>query len=189
MPNNDQIVSFDDEKLILVDADDNILGYEEKLAAHMGKGMLHRAFSIFIFNSKKQLLLQQRSADKLLWPLIWSNSCCSHPRKGETDENAAYRRLREELGLETKLTYLFKFIYQAQFKDIGSEHELCSVYIGKSDVQIAINPNEIAGWEYFDIDVINVMFEQEPDKYSPWFKMEWQRIQAEFMNQVDSLFK
>lgn len=188
MPHNSKIVSFNDEKLILVDREDNILGYEEKLTAHMGQGILHRAFSIFIFNSKRELLMHQRSEDKLLWPMIWSNSCCSHPRKGETGESAAHRRLKEELGIDTELIYLFNFIYQAQYKDIGSEHELCSVYIGRSDDKILVNPTEIADWKYFAPEDLNDQIRNDPDKFSPWFKMEWRRIQDEFSDQVNSLF-
>ena len=104
MPNN--VVSFDDEKLILVDKDDNVLGYKDKLSCHEGDGILHRAFSIFIFNKKKQLLLQKRSDQKLLWPLFWSNSCCSHPRQGEDYETAIHRRLKEELNIDTELKNL-----------------------------------------------------------------------------------
>ena len=96
------VVSFDNEKLILVDKYDNVLGYKSKAECHEGEGILHRAFSIFIFNDKNQLLLQKRSAKKLLWPLYWSNSCCSHPRKGENYETATHRRLKEELGLLQK---------------------------------------------------------------------------------------
>ena len=100
MQNNDQIVSFDDEKLILVDESDNILGYETKVKAHEGIGILHRAFSLFIFNDKKELLIQKRSQDKPLWPMFWANSVCSHPRKGEEYDTAIHRRLKEELGIE-----------------------------------------------------------------------------------------
>jgi isopentenyl-diphosphate delta-isomerase len=189
MTENENIVSFDDEKLILVDTEDNILGYEEKLACHMGAGKLHRAFSIFIFNSKRELLLQKRSAEKLLWPLIWSNSCCSHPRKGEEYEHATHRRLKEELGIDTDLKYLFKFKYQVPYKNVGSEHELCSVFIGKCDDPVAVNPTEISEWEYISIAQLNRDMEEQPEKYSPWFKMEWQRIREIYMGEVEKLFK
>jgi len=186
---NDQNVSFDDEKLILVDKGDTILGYEEKLACHMGNGILHRAFSIFVFNNQQELLLQKRSGQKLLWPLIWSNSCCSHPRKGESYEQAIHRRLHEELGFDTKLDYLFKFVYQVPYKDIGSEHELCSVYIGESDDPVNANPTEIDEWKYISIEKLNRELIENPDKYSPWFKMEWQRINEAHWGQIKSLFK
>ncbi len=173
-----------DEYLILVDAEDNVLGYETKEKCHQGKGKLHRAFSIFIFNSNKELLIQQRSSLKPLWPLYWSNSVCSHPRKGEADLEAAYRRLKEEIGLETPLQFLFKFQYQASFKGIGSENELCSVYMGKTDVAIAANPEEIARWRYIDLEELDRDIKAYPGKYTPWFKMEWQRIRKSHMKEL-----
>lgn len=180
MSNN--VVSFDDEKLILVDKNDNILGYKNKDQAHEGDGILHRAFSIFIFNQDNQLLLQKRSDQKMLWPLYWSNSCCSHPRKGEEYETAIHRRLKEELGIDTELKYLFKFQYQANFEDIGSENELCSVYIGRSDDQIIVNENEIAEWKFIDINDMEQEMEESPENFTPWFKMEWERIKKEYEN-------
>ena len=99
----------------MVDSDDNILGYKSKLECHQGKGILHRAFSIFIFNFSGELLLQQRSAQKLLWPSFWSNSCCSHPRPGEDIEEAAHRRLQEELGFDCPLQEVFSFTYKVFF--------------------------------------------------------------------------
>ena len=188
MTDNNQIVSFDDELLILVDDQDNILGYKDKLECHQGDGILHRAFSLFIFNSKKQLLLQKRSDQKLLWPLFWSNSCCSHPRKGEPYDVAIHRRLREELGFDTKLTYLFKFKYQARFKQVGSEHELCSVYIGLSDQPVMVNPNEISEWRFITIPELETSMEDNPELYTPWFKQEWQRIRSDHMLQIEALF-
>jgi len=181
------IVSFDDEKLILVDSENNVRGYKDKVDCHMGDGDLHRAFSIFIFNDAQELLLQQRSREKMLWPLIWSNSCCSHPRKGEDFEQATHRRLKEELGIDTELKYLFRFEYQAKYLDVGSENELCSVYIGKSNDHVQVNPTEIAAWKYIPIDKINGEFEANPAIYSPWFKMEWARITKDFMGEVNDL--
>jgi len=180
------IVSFDDEKLILVNQDDNILGYKDKVECHEGDGILHRAFSIFIFNQKNQLLLQKRSNQKLLWPLFWSNSCCSHPRQGEDYETATHRRLKEELGIDTDLKYLFKFQYKANFLDIGSENELCSVYIGRSDDDIIVNDNEIAEWKFVDIDQMEKEMELHPENFTPWFKMEWERIKKEYKNEIRS---
>ncbi len=182
MSNN--VVSFDDEKLILVDKNDNVLGYKNKNEAHEGEGILHRAFSIFIFNDKNQLLLQKRSDQKLLWPLFWSNSCCSHPRKGEDYQIATHRRLKEELGIVTELKYLFKFQYQAKFKNIGSEHELCSVYIGRSNDQIIVNDNEIAEWKYIDREQMEMEMNEHPEYFTPWFKMEWETIKKDYKNEI-----
>ena len=184
MVENSNIVSFDDEKLILVDSNDNVRGYKDKIACHIGDGELHRAFSLFIFNDAQELLLQQRSEEKLLWPLIWSNSCCSHPRKGEDYDQATHRRLKEELCINTDLKYLFRFKYQVKYLDVGSEHELCSVYIGKSNDTVKVNPTEIANWKYISIDELNRELEINPDKYSPWFKLEWARIRQDFMGEV-----
>jgi isopentenyl-diphosphate delta-isomerase len=173
-----------DENLILVDAQDNVLGYETKENCHRGKGKLHRAFSIFIFNRNKELLIQQRSALKPLWPLYWSNSVCSHPRKGEADLDAAYRRLKEEISIETPLQFLFKFQYQASFKGVGSENELCSVYIGTTDAPIVANPGEIAAWRYIDLAELDRDIKAHPEIYTPWFKMEWQRIRENHLKEL-----
>ncbi len=180
-------VSFDDEMLIVVDEENKVIDYKDKLSCHLGDGILHRAFSIFIFNSKQELLLQQRSDEKMLWPLYWSNSCCSHPRKGEELEQATIRRLREELGIHTDLTYLFTFQYHARFKEVGSESEICAVYIGKSDDEITVNAHEVADWKFVPIDELNADMEENPELYSPWFKMEWKRIREEFWGKVEGL--
>ena len=184
---NNEVVSFDDEKLILVDENDNVLGYENKDLCHQGQGILHRAFSIFIFNDKKELLLQKRSAQKPLWGEYWSNTCCSHPRKGENYEQATIRRLKEELGLETEMKFLYKFQYQANFGDKGSENELCSVYIGKSNALPTVNEYEIAEWKYISMDELDKELAQHPEKYTPWFKMEWQRLRTEFKEVIEKL--
>ena len=125
MPDStDRVVSSESEELILVDASDNELGFLGKEECHDGDGILHRAFSLFVFNTHGELLLQKRSAEKRLWPLFWSNSCCSHPRKGESMQVATHRRLQEELSIEASLEFIFKFSYRAQFGDFGSENEL-----------------------------------------------------------------
>ena len=182
-----KVVSFDDENLILVDKNDTVLGYKSKVECHEGNGILHRAFSVFIFNSKNQLLLQKRSDQKLLWPLYWSNSCCSHPRQGEDYNTAIHRRLKEELGIETELKYLFKFQYQVAFQDTGSENELCSVYIGRSNDPIIVNKNEIAEWKFVDIDEMESEMEDNPEHFTPWFKLEWEGIKKDFMNEIIGL--
>lgn len=185
--NRSEVVSFDDEMLIVVDENDNILDYKSKLECHQGNGILHRAFSIFIFNEKGQVIMQKRSAQKLLWPLYWSNSCCSHPRKGETVDTAIHRRLKEELGFDTDLTYLYTFKYQANFKSIGAENEMCAVYIGKSNTTVRVNKNEIAEWRYIDPDDLSKDVTGHSEKFTPWFKMEWTKLTTEYLNKIKAL--
>ncbi len=174
------------EYLILVDEDDHILGHESKETCHQGNGLLHRAFSIFIFNDQHQLLLQKRGAEKPLWPLYWSNSVCSHPRKEETRDEAAGRRLQEELGFTTPLKLLYSFQYQARYKDIGSEHEICAVYIGKANGIVRANHREIAEWKYIDRDELHREILAHPHLYTPWFKKEWMRIQKDYSLEIEN---
>jgi isopentenyl-diphosphate delta-isomerase len=169
-------VEGDDEQLILVDGDDREIGFLAKVDAHRGRGTLHRAFSLFVFNGSGELLVQQRSMHKRLWPGCWSNSCCSHPRRGEAMEAAVRRRLREELGLSATMKFLFKFEYQAQFDMCGAEHELCWVYAGRSDALPRINRHEIAAWRYLDLESLQSEINCTPDMFTPWFKMSWPRV-------------
>src|SRR5258708_32957509 len=139
-------VAADSEALILVDEADREVGHLSKAECHHGRGVLHRAFSLLIFNGDGELLLQQRAASKRLWPLYWSNSCCSHPRRAESMETAIHRRLREELGVRCPLEFLFKFQYQAQFDAAGAEQELCSVFICRCTQPLPIHRDEIQAW-------------------------------------------
>lgn len=186
---NHETVSFDDEPLILVDSHDRVIGHETKINAHLGDGLLHRAFSIFLFSDDDKVLLQQRSGEKPLWPLFWSNSCCSHPRRGEDLEQATHRRLREELAIDAELRFLYKFEYQAEFGALGAEHELCSVYVGKVQTPIAIdvNPSEIADWRWIACSETDRMVAEEPHRVTPWFAMEWNRLRNDYRDQIASL--
>ena len=176
-PKQNAIVSSDLEELILVNAHDEKVGTRPKLECHLDQGELHRAFSVFIFNSAGEVLLQQRAAQKFLWPLYWSNACCSHPRAGEDSEVAAHRRLNQELGISASLTYLYKFEYHAQYRDIGSEHELCWVWIGFAEEQdVSPNSNEIADWRFFSKEELDKEISENTDNYTPWMKMECERI-------------
>ncbi len=181
---NNMTVSFDNEMLILVDQNDQVLGYKSKADCHLGDGILHRAFSIFIFNSDGEMLLQQRGQDKLLWPGFWSNSCCSHPRQGEDYDTAVLRRLREELGLVAELRFLYQFQYQARYENRGAEHELCSVYVGFSDAPVLANPTEIAAWKFMSQAALDVDMAARAELYTPWFKMEWRHIQTHFAGMI-----
>lgn len=179
-----EIVSFRDEKLILVDANDNEVGSMSKADCHSGDGVLHRAFSVFLFNDQGELLLQQRSESKRLWPLFWSNSCCSHPRYGESMELATERRLAQELNTNTTLELIYKFSYQASFGELGSENEYCWVFVGRANADARANETEIASLRFISIDDLQQEFEATPDKFTPWFKMEWHRLQGEFAEQL-----
>jgi len=161
-------ISADSEPLILVDEADRELGHLSKAQCHQGGGVLHRAFSLLIFND---------AASKRLWPRYWSNSCCSHPRRAETMEAAIDRRLYEELGLRCPLHYLFKFRYQAQFDAAGAEHELCSVFIGRCTERLRINRNEILAWRWTSPRALQAeMTGSGAENFTPWFILEWGRI-------------
>ena len=167
----------DPESLILVDEADREVGHLDKVRCHQGRGVLHRAFSLLIFNGAGDLLLQQRSRAKRLWPLYWSNSCCSHPRRAESMESAIHRRLYEELGLRCPLQFLFKFQYQAQFDEGGAEQELCSVFIGRSTDQVRVDSAEIHAWRWISPEVLQAeLAGGARGQFTPWFVLEWERI-------------
>jgi isopentenyl-diphosphate delta-isomerase len=169
-------IAADSDSLILVDEADQGVGHLSKVLCHEGQGILHRAFSLLIFNGGGELLIQQRSASKRLWPMYWSNSCCSHPRRAETMEAAIQRRLQEELGLRCPLHFLFKFQYQAQFDATGAENELCSVFIGRSTDSVRINPHEILAWRWASPEALQAEMADGAGNFTPWFKLEWTRI-------------
>ncbi|TRZ83490.1 isopentenyl-diphosphate Delta-isomerase [bacterium] len=163
--------------LILVDKEDNILGCEEKAKCHLGKGLTHRAFSIFVFNDKKEVLIQKRAKGKMLWPGFWANACCSHPRKGENYKKAAKRRLKEEMGINTNLKSVFKFYYQAKYENIGSENELCAVLVGRhGGDKINPHPEEVEEWKWIGVKELKEDIKNNPDIYVPWFKIEMEKI-------------
>jgi isopentenyl-diphosphate delta-isomerase len=167
----------DSELLILVDEADREIGHMSKADCHRGSGVLHRAFSLLIFNEDGELLLQQRSAAKRLWPLYWSNSCCSHPRRNEAIEKATHRRLYEELGVRCPLQFLFKFRYQAQFDAAGAEQELCSVFIGTCAQQPRVDHQEISDWRWITPQALQTeLTSANADRFTPWFKLEWEQI-------------
>jgi isopentenyl-diphosphate Delta-isomerase len=158
------------EHVILVTADDKPIGTMEKIEAHK-KGILHRAFSVLLFNSKGELLLQQRATHKYHSAGLWTNTCCSHPLPGEQIENAARRRLMEEMGIDTRPTFAYKFIYRAQLENDLLEHELDHVLIGSFDGEPRINPDEVADWKYVDIASLKADVQLHPENYTYWFKL------------------
>ena len=177
-PTKHQIVSSDSEPLIRVNHADEPLGHLDKRACHDGDGVLHRAFSVFVLNGSGELLLQRRHPDKRLWPGFWSNSCCSHPRAGEQMDEAVARRLEQELGIQAAVEFIFKFEYRAEFKDVGAEHELCWVYVGQTEATPVVNTAEIAAWRWIDPTDLDVTLREDPQRYTPWLKMEWARLRA-----------
>ena len=159
-----------EEQVILVNEKDEPIGLMGKMEAHE-KGLLHRAFSVFVFNSKQEVLLQQRAACKYHSPKLWTNTCCSHPRAGETNQQAGERRLQEEMGLQVPLQEVFSFIYKAPFDNGLTEHEYDHVLIGYSDAQPQINPEEVASWKWLSLEAIKEDILQAPERYTAWFKI------------------
>jgi len=182
-------VSFDDEPLVLVNEADEEVGFESKQRCHDGDGLLHRAFSVFLLSPDGDVLLQQRSEQKRLWPGAWSNTCCSHPRRGETLESAVHRRLREELALAAPVDFLFKFIYHARYGSAGAEHELCHVFAGPITGHPQINANEIAATKVISAAALDHEVATRPELYSPWLKLEWKRVRGEMWPAVQEFVK
>ena len=178
--NRAEIVSREDEPLVLVNSNDEELGSLAKSACHDGGGVLHRAFSLFVFNAAGETLLQRRHASKRLWPGYWSNSCCSHPRIGEDIAGAVRRRAQDELGLLVRGEFLFKFEYRASFAGVGTEHELCSVFLGRSESEPRVNGTEVAEWRWISPGALDGEIALTPERFTPWLKMEWQRLREDF---------
>ena len=159
-----------EEKVILVNEQDKPIGLMEKLEAHE-KAVLHRAFSVFILNDKNEVMLQQRAHHKYHSPLLWTNTCCSHQREGETNIQAGTRRLFEEMGFTTELKELFHFIYKAPFDNGLTEHELDHVMIGYYNAEPKINPDEVENWKWMSIEAIKDDIQTQSENYTVWFKI------------------
>jgi len=158
------------EHVILVNENDEPIGLMEKLEAHQ-KGVLHRAFSVFILNDKNELMLQQRAQSKYHSPLLWTNTCCSHQKPNETNTEAGSRRLQEEMGFSTELLDVFSFIYKAPFDNGLTEHELDHVLVGKFNEEPNINPTEVEAWKWMAIEDIKEDLRINPEQYTVWFKI------------------
>ncbi len=159
-----------EEKVILVNTEDEQLGLMGKMEAHE-KALLHRAFSVFIFNNKGELMLQQRALDKYHSPGLWTNTCCSHQRNGESNIEAGQRRLQEEMGFECELKELFWFVYKAPFDNGLTEHELDHVMIGHYDEDPVINPDEVASFKWMTLEDVKEDMRIQPELYTEWFKI------------------
>lgn len=163
------------EMVILVDQFDNVLGTMEKMEAHQ-KGLLHRAFSVFVFNQKGELLLQQRALSKYHSAGLWTNTCCSHPRPGEDTIRAAERRLQEEMGLTIALQYKACFTYKAAFSNNLTEHEFDHVFIGKTELNPSINSEEVESYKWSMPEEIKKQMLINPDQYTSWFKIAMDKL-------------
>lgn len=154
----------------LVDAQDQSTGVMEKIEAHR-MGLLHRALSVIIFNSKKEMLLQRRALGKYHSPGLWTNTCCSHPYPQEPPLNAANRRLKEEMGMVTNLEFVFKFLYKVDFENGLIEHELDHVFVGASDENPQLNPEEAMDFTWISIADLKKNMTEDPNAYTYWFKL------------------
>jgi len=164
----------EEAQVILVDGQDNEIGLMGKLEAHRA-GKLHRAISVFIFDCRERLLLQRRAANKYHSAGLWTNSCCSHPSPGETPQAAAERRLQEEMGLSIPLRFAFSFRYRAPLAEGLVEHEIDHVFIGYSDEEPLINPEEASGYRWLDLAAIHREVQDNPEGYTAWFKLIYER--------------
>ncbi|WP_419212251.1 isopentenyl-diphosphate Delta-isomerase [Maribacter sp. X9] len=159
-----------EEEVILVNQENEQIGTMPKMEAHE-KALLHRAFSVFILNKNGEIMLQQRAASKYHSPLLWTNTCCSHQRVGETNIEAGKRRLQEEMGFMTDLENLFSFIYKAPFDNGLTEHEYDHVMIGTFDDEPNINPEEVQSWKWMSPELVKLDIANNPERYTVWFKI------------------
>lgn len=169
-----------EEKVILVNENDEQLGLMGKMEAHQ-KALLHRAFSVFVFNKKGELMLQQRALDKYHSPGLWTNTCCSHQRSGESNLQAGKRRLQEEMGFECGLKELFSFVYKAPFDNGLTEHELDHVMVGHYDQDPVINPAEVASFKWMPMEDVKRDILEKPELYTEWFKIIFKEYQERLL--------
>jgi isopentenyl-diphosphate delta-isomerase len=165
------------QQVILVNSTDEEIGVMEKMEAHQ-KGLLHRAFSVFIFNSKGEMLLQQRAINKYHSGGLWTNACCSHPQPGEDTQTAAVRRLEEEMGFETGIEKIFDFVYKTEFDNGLTEHEFDHVFAGHYEGPVVFNKEEVKDVCYKNLEDIRHSLETHPQKYTAWFHLAFPTIEA-----------
>lgn len=166
----------EEDKIILVNEHDDMVGTIDKMEAHK-QGLLHRAFSVFIFNSKGEMLMQQRALTKYHSAGLWTNACCSHPMPGEKTIDAAQRRLMEELGFEAPIEKIFDFTYKAEFDNGLTEHEFDHVFAGEYEGEIDANPDEVKDFCYQEISEIKNMLQEHPQKFTAWFHIAFPKIE------------
>ncbi|MGZ3952300.1 MAG: isopentenyl-diphosphate Delta-isomerase [Flavisolibacter sp.] len=168
---------MEEQEVILVNEKDESIGTMKKMEAHE-KGLLHRAFSVFIFDRNGRMLLQQRAAEKYHGAHLWTNACCSHPFPGEEVDTAAQRRLKEELGFSTVLQEIFSFTYRATVENNLVEHEYDHVFTGEYEGRLEPNPDEVSNFEYVDINEIKKQIQTDPVRFTSWFKIAFPRIET-----------
>ena len=173
-----------EEQVILVNEKDEQIGLMPKMEAHE-KAVLHRAFSVFVFNDKNELMLQQRALSKYHSPGLWTNTCCSHQREGENNIQAGKRRLQEEMGFVTNLKETMSFIYKAPFDNGLTEHELDHIMVGHYNEEPDINKDEVESWKWMNLDDVKVDMALHPDQYTAWFKIIFTKF-YEHINLVDN---
>ena len=171
------------EQAILVNEQNEQIGLMPKMEAHK-KGVLHRAFSVFIFNSKNELMLQQRAAHKYHSPLLWTNTCCSHQRDGETNIEAGTRRLSEEMGFTTALKEVTSFIYKAPFDNGLTEHEFDHVMTGFYEMDPVINKEEVEAWKWMPVEAVKFDIESNPEIYTAWFKIIFKNFYSHINSEI-----
>ncbi len=163
-------------EVVLVDNQDNEVGTKDKIQAHLGEGDLHRAFTVLVFNEKGETLVAQRSADKMLWPSFWDNTCASHPLPGEGYVEAGERRLMEELGFTCDLAVVDCFQYKERFGDVGSENELCTTLTGDYNGEVQPVASEVSDYKWMGIGELKSDMIKNPDIYTIWFKIALDRL-------------
>lgn len=161
---------MEEEKVILVNEKDEQIGLMPKMEAHK-KALLHRAFSVFVFNEKNELMIQQRAFEKYHSPGLWTNTCCSHQREGESNVEAGKRRLQEEMGFVTDLKDTVSFIYKAPFDNGLTEHEFDHILVGYYDGEPNLNPEEVSDWKWMTLEDLKMDMEKQPQLYTEWFKI------------------
>ena len=166
------------EELCLVNQNDELTGSMSKESCHVGAGRRHRAFSLHILNSRKEFLIHRRSELKMLWPGFWSNSCCSHPRAGEAVDAAVKRRAIEELGISVKPFFCYKFEYREEYLDVGTEHEICNVFVARSDELPKPNSAEVSETSFVSFSDLDELIASRPEDFTPWSLMQWDAFAA-----------
>ena len=162
--------------VILVDDNDKAIGSMEKVTAHLGTGNTHRAFTVLVFDDKGEILITQRSAEKMLWPLFWDNTCASHPLEDEGYVEAGERRLTEELGFTCQLKVVDRSQYQVQYQDIGSENEVCTTLSGEYNGEVYPVVSEVADYKWISINDLKIDMVKNPNIYTKWFKIALDRL-------------